>query len=203
MSKRGANAGDRLSAVELFAVEPAGMRVTIPSDSPVGFCRAALRIRLQGDFQITARYTILNLEPPKRGYGPGVGISIQDSEGERTALQRVLRVGEGHVFTCVRGLRRPDGKYDYRKHYHDTSSEALSGWLRMVRVGSSVRYQIAAPHGERFLQIHEDECPPNDVETVPLKIQTGGSPTAIDVVWSYFDVQAEQIVKEFSPAEGS
>jgi hypothetical protein len=109
----------------------------------------------------------------------------------------VLRVREGHVFSGVRGLRQPDGKYQYRKYCHDTSSEALSGWLRMLRVGNRVRFQIAGPHGERFIQIHEDECPPNDVRGIPLKIQTGGSPTAIDAVISYLDVQAEQIVKDF------
>jgi hypothetical protein len=75
--------------------------------------------------------------------------------------------------------------------------------MRLVRVGSRVRYQIAGPHSERFVQIHEAEFPPGEVVKVRFKAQTGRSPTLIDVIWSYFDVQAEQIVKEYSPAKGS
>ncbi len=203
MMTPGADTTTRPSAVEQFAVEPAGVRVTIPNGSPVGYSGGNLRIRLGGDFQITARYTILNLEPPTGGYGTGVGISVEETGGERAALQRMIRVEEGHVFLGVRGERREGGAYGYRSQFHDTSSEALSGWMRLERVGSRIRYQIAGPHSERFVQIHEAEFPPGEVIKVLFKAQTGHSPTAVDVVWSYYDVQAEQIVKEFSPAKES
>jgi len=197
MMTPGADTTLRPSAVEQFAVEPAGVRVTIPNGSPVGYSGGSLRIRLRGDFQITARYTILNLEPPTGGYGTGVGISVEETGGERAALQRMIRVEEGHVFLGVRGERREGGAYAYRSQFHDTSSEALAGWMRLERVGSSIRYQIAAPHGERFVQIHEAAFPPGDVVKVLFKAQTGHSPTAVDVVWSYYDVHAEEIIKEY------
>ncbi len=185
------------SALEQFAVEPAGVRVTIPSGSPVTYCGGDLRIRLRGDFQITARYTILNLEPPTEGHGTGIGIEVEEAQGERAALERMIRVEEGNVFLGVRGERREDGEYDYRSQFHGTSSEALSGWMRLARVGSRIRYQIAAPHGERFVQIHEAGFPSGEVVKFLFKAQTGYSPTAVDVVWSYYDVQAENIFKKY------
>lgn len=187
----------RPPAVEQFSIEPAGIRVTIPSGSPVEMCRGDLRIRPRGDFQITARYTILDLEPPTAGYGSGVGISIQDTSGERASLQRLVQVGGGHVFAAVRGQPGDNGKYRYRRRLQPTSSEARSGWMRLERVGDVIRYQIADPHSEQFVQIHEDEFPVDDLERVVFKNQPGASPTAVDVVWSQFDVQAERIVKEY------
>ncbi len=196
-ARPGGDTMTRPSAVDQFAVEPAGLRMTIPSGSPVELCRGDLRIRLQGDFQITARYTILNLERPTGGYGSGVGITVEETGGEQASLQRLIYAPQRHVFAAVRGQRREDGTYGYRKQRLNTSSEALSGWLRLARVGSSVRYQIAAPHSEQFLQFHEDDFPLGDVGRVMFKNQPGRSPTAVDVVWSYLDVQAEEIIKEY------
>ncbi len=180
-----------------FAVEPAGLRVTIPEDSEVTHCAAAVKIRVKGDFQITARYTILNLAPPTKGYGTGVGVSVEEAEGERASVERKLRVSEGHVYLGSHGKRRENGTYQYRHQFHATSSEALSGWLRLKRVGGSIRCQIAGPHSERFVQIHEEEFPLGELAKVRLKAQTGDSPTPLDAVWSYIDVQAEELVKKY------
>jgi hypothetical protein len=79
----------------------------------------------------------------------------------------------------------------------------LSGWLRLTRMGKEIRYQVAGPHVERFAQIHEEEFTDDEVVRVRVVVQTGGSPTAVDVVWSYFDVQAEEVVKTYSPAKES
>ena len=202
-TRGGADPTTMPSPVEQFAVEPAGVRMTIPSGSPVGYCGGDLRIRLRGDFHVTARYTILSLEPPTKGSGTGIGIEAYGVQRELAALHRTLRMREEHVFHATRGEPREEGGYRYHVRSRDTSSEALSGWMRLERAGSTIRYQIAGPHSERFVQIHEAEFPPGDVVKVRFKAQTRGSPTAVDVVWSYFDVQAEQIVKEFSPAKGS
>ena len=203
LMRSGTDKTTRPSPVEQFSVEPAGVRVTIPNGSTAGYCAGDLRILLRGDFQVTARYTILNLQQPEGGHGTGVGISVQETGGERAALERKIGMPNRHAFLGVRGERQEKGGYRYRVQSHDTSSEALSGWMRLVRMGSRIRYQIAGPHTERFVQIHEADFPSGEVIKVLFKAQTGGSPTAVDVVWSYYDVQAEQIVKEYAPAKGS
>ncbi len=126
-----------------------------------------------------------------------VGISVHESGGERAALERKVSTRNRHAFPGVRAERREEGGYRYRIQSQNTSSEALSGWMRLVRVGSRIRHQIAGPHTEQFVQIHEAEFPPSEVTKVLFKAQPGDSPTAVDVVWSYFDVQAEEIVKEY------
>jgi hypothetical protein len=195
-TRGGADTTTTPSPVDPFSVEPAGVRMTIPNGGPVGYCGCHLRIRLQGDFRITARHTILDLEPAT-STGAGIGILVQDAQGTLAALHRTIRKRHEHFFDGTLGERREEGGYDYRKHVHDTSSEALSGWMRLERVGSSIRFQIASPHSERFIQIHEAEFPPGEVVKVMFKAQTRGSPTAVDVVWSSLDVQAEEIVREY------
>jgi hypothetical protein len=138
----------------------------------------------------------LDLEPAT-GHGAGIGILAQNADGVLAALHRTIRQSDEHFFDGTIGVRREEGGYDYRKQRHDTSSEALSGWMRLVRSGDSIRFEIAGPHGERFTQIHEAEFPTDEVVKIMFKAQTRGSPTAVDVVWSQLDVQAEKIIKEY------
>ncbi len=187
---------------QYYSLEPAGLRMTVPENCPENYFAANARITLNGDFQITARYTILNMEPPTSGFGTGVALSVSDAEEERAAVWRQHGVREGHVFASYRGKRRPDKSFEHLTEFRETSSDALSGWLRLTRVGKNIRYEIAGPHNERFVQIHEEEFPGEDVRKIRLVIQTGGSPTALDAVWSYLDVQAEELVKHYSPAKG-
>ena len=182
---------------QYYGFEPAGLRVTVPDNCPESYFAAAARITIQGDFQITARYTILELPSPTSGFGAGATLSVVDAEGERASVDRRQRVREGHVFCSYRGKRRPDESYEHLSQFRETSSDALSGWLRLTRVGPNIRYEIAGPHNDRFVQIHEEEFAGDDVDSVRLVVQTGGSPTAIDAVWSYFDVQAEKVIKEY------
>ena len=180
-----------------FAVEPAGLRVTIPENSEVTHCAAAVKVMVKGDFQITARYTILDLAPPTEGYGTGVGLSIEEDQGERASVERKLRVREGHVFMGTHGKRGEGGAYQYHNQFHAASSDSLSAWLRLTRVGQSIRYEVADSDSERFVQIHEEEFSRAQLAKIRLKVQTGDSPTALNVVCNYFDVQAEELVKTF------
>jgi hypothetical protein len=180
-----------------FTVEPAGLRVTIPDDSEEQYCAADPRIRVKGDFRITARYTILDIPRPQAGFGPGVSLWVEDAQGERAGAERRHREREGHVFGSYRGRPQRDDTYRHSAPFRQTSSDALSGWLRLARVGDQIHYQIAGPHVERFVEIHQEDFTDADLERLRLVVQTGGSPTAIDAVWNYFDVQAEELVKTF------
>ena len=184
-----------------FSVEPAGLRVTIPENSDVQFCAAAVKIRVQGDFRVSARYTILDMPRPTSGFGAGVTVTLEEAQGEHAGMTRRHRQREGHVFGSYRGRPQPDGTVRHSTLHSaplsETSSEASGGWLRLTRAGTKIRYQVADPHADRFHDIHEEEFTDDEVIRVRLVMQTGGSPTAVDMVWSYFDVQAEEIIKEY------
>ncbi len=189
------------SRSRFFSVEPAGLRVTIPENSDVQFCAAAVKIRVHGDFRVSARYTILDMPRPTSGFGAGVTVTLEEAQGEHAGMTRRHRQREGHVFGSYRGRPQPDGSVRHSTRHSaplsETSSEASGGWLRLTRVGTKIRYQVADPHAERFRDIHEEEFTDDEVIRVRLVMQTGGSPTPVDMVWSCFDVQAEKIVKEY------
>ena len=180
-----------------FAIEPGGLRITVPDDSDVDYFAADVKVRVKGDFRITARYVILNMPPPQGGFGSGVSLWVEDAQGERAAVERRHREREGHVFGSYRGRCQQDGTYLHSAPLRETSSEALSGWLRLARVGKEIRYQVAGPHVERFTQIHEEEFTDDEVVRVRVVVQTGGSSTGVDAICSYFDVQAEEVVKTY------
>ena len=184
-----------------FTIEPGGLRITVPDGSDAHYFAADARIRVKGDFRITARYVILDMPPPQGGFGPGVSLWVEDAQGERAAVERRLREREGHVFAGYRGRCQEDGTYLHSAPFHETSSEAMSGWMRLARVGKEIRYQVAGPHVQRFTQIHEEEFTEDEVARVRVVVQTGGSPTAVDAVCSYLDVQAEELVKTYSPTK--
>jgi hypothetical protein len=167
---------------------------TLKEDDPV---------RRQGTSEWTRAREVIGLfrvaakEPPAATPKPQAEPQRAEAPGKPkpAALHRTIRKRDEHFFDGTIGERREEGGYVYRRQKHDTSSEALSGWMRIVRAGNSVRFQIAGPHAERFTQIREAEFPPDEVVKVMFKAQTRGSPTAVDVVWSCLDVQAEKIIK--------
>lgn len=185
-----------------FSVEQGGLRVAIPENCPARQVAAGARIRVKGDFQITARYAMQNLTPPTEGYGTGISLFVESVEGEQAGMGRKIRMREGHVFTGYRGRRQPDGSYEHPTHFHRTSSDVLSGWLRLTRAGEKIRYQIADSGGERFVEIDEEDFPRGDLVKVRLSADTGRSPTPLDAVWSCLDVEAEEIEKMYPAKKG-
>ncbi|MFH1922486.1 MAG: DUF1583 domain-containing protein, partial [Planctomycetota bacterium] len=171
--------------------ELAGLRVTIPENTDGGYNTYDSKIVVKGDFEITAGFTILDLPRPEQGFGAGQRISIEDSRGERAAVQRLNREREGHVFVAYHGPIQEDGT---REHIVEmVATGGNSGWLRLKREGSTLSYLAAEAGSDHFTRFYESEFP-NDVAKLQLVVQTGGSPTGVDVVWTSLDVRAEELV---------
>ena len=188
---------------QYVSFEPAGLRVTIPANCPVWHCSADPKIRVKGDFQITARYTILDLERPTEGFGAGVSLFVESAEGDRAGMGRKRSVHKGHIFNCYRGIRLPDGSYKTLSPQPSAPGDELSGWLRLTRVAEQIAFEIAEPGGERFVELFKTDFPKGDLVKIRLAAQTGRSPTVVDAVWSYVDVQAEELVKMYASGKGS
>jgi hypothetical protein len=190
--------------VQFCKVEPAGLRFTLPAESKTFSCAASPRIVIKGDFEITAGYTILNVPRPTKGFGAGPRITIEDPEGERAAVQRLYREREGHVVSSYRGLRQDDDTYEHSVRILPvTDADTTAGSLRLVRSGPNVEYYVAGAGETEFTQIHTEEFPPGDVAQLRLEIQTGGSPTGVDVAWTYLNVRADELVRIYQPPEES
>lgn len=170
--------------------EPAGLRVTIPENADTPYNAYDTKIVVKGDFEITAGFTLLDVPRPEEGFGAGQGISIEDSRGERAAVQRTHRQHEGHVFVAYHS---PAPKGDKREHIVQLAdTEGDSGWLRLRREGTTLSYLAAQRDSDHFTQLYESEFP-NDVARLRLVVQTGGSSKPVDVIWTDLDVQAEEL----------
>lgn len=190
--------------LRFWKVEPEGLRLTLEKGSDLNYCAVIPRIVVKGDFEITAGFTILDLPKPTKGFGAGVLISVEDEQGERASVQRLHRQREGPSFSAYRGRMKEDGTYDHSPTIQPVGMDGgKSGWLRLRRQGSEVLYDVGDPEGQHFTQIREQDFPAGDVAKLRLAVQTGGSPTRVDVVWTHLDVRAEELARLYEPPKPS
>jgi len=191
------------SPLHFWKVEPEGLRFTLEDRSDLNYCAVSPRIVVKGDFEITAGFAILDLPKPTQGFGAGMQVSVEDEQGERASVQRVHRQREGHSFSAYRGRLKEDGTYEHSSHMEPVGTGAKSGWLRLRRQGTEVLYEVGDPDGQHFTQIREQDFPAGDVAKLRLALQTGGSPTRGDVVWTHLDVRAQELNRLFEPPRPS
>src|SRR5207244_425450 len=114
-----------------------GLRVALPAQrngrDPVGLiCTAPV----EGDFEITAGYEILEAKRPKAGGGVGFELYLMAATPGQDALamMRVARAWGTDVHSCSHNFTR-DGKRRFMGS-RDTPAVNPSGRLRVVRSGS-------------------------------------------------------------------
>jgi len=187
-----------------WKLDPDGLRLTLAEGSDLNYCAVSPRIVLKGDFEITAGFTILDLPKPTKGYGAGAQIWVEDEQGERASMQRLHRQREGHAFCPYRGRLKEDATYDHSSRILPVNdARAKSAWLRLRREGTKALYEVGDPDGQQFTRLHEEDFPAGDVTKLRLVLQTGGSPTNVDVVWTHLDVRAEELNRLYEPPKRS
>src|SRR5205823_3029310 len=114
-----------------------------------------LRIDLQGDFEITAGYELLKLDPPQAGHGVGFHLEYTTATARKahTSLSRLLRVNEGDVYWGGRQTTTDDGRDHYDQHWVPTT--ARSGQLRLTRVGETAGCWVAEGGASEFQKLFE------------------------------------------------
>jgi hypothetical protein len=148
---------------------------------------------LAGDCEVTLSYELVNLQPPRTGYGSGVGLAF-DIEGETDcwgSIQRAHKVGEERGFFLQTIL--PEGGGKKKEEPPFVQAAARWGRIGLRRTGKELLF-LAAEGPEVELQVI-GRLPFTDrtLRRVRVFADTGGSPTALDVrVWDV-DVRAEEI----------
>src|SRR5262249_18188112 len=71
------------------------------------------------------------------------------------------------------------------------ATSAKKGTFRLVRTGTILYYLVAEGDKPEFRQINQVEFGSEDLEMARLAAVTGGSPTAVDVLWKDIDLRAE------------
>jgi hypothetical protein len=172
--------------------EPPGLRITLTPDHghkpAVGL---AARTGVRGDFEITLAYEILKVDKPTGGTGAGVSlwITMVSHTKEAATIARLVKPGGETVFISHRASTPAGGP---RQHHggKPLATEVPSGKLRLVRSGATLTYLVAEGEGS-FREIYQTALGTDDLDTVRLAADNGGSPTAVDVRLKGVSIRAD------------
>jgi len=175
-----------------------GPRLTIPPGADA-YCGVKAKFDVQGDFEITAAYTIESLPEPEVDSHTGLKLSIRDVDGQEiVTLGHWVLPGGVQVFKAGKSVMQESGKYAHDVRM--TVTATTSGKLRLVRTGSMLEYLVAEGPGDEFVEIRTLEFSPANLSSIDLAAQTGGSLQGIDVVFTGLDIQAETLSVHVEPS---
>jgi hypothetical protein len=123
-----------------------------------------------GDFEFTATYEILSARKPAKGYGVGVNLTVSTlAEPKKFGkLCRAFRAEEGSVF-----LGESWPKYQKKA----IPSEAMSGQLRLARIGPALVFLVSAGEGKEFEPIWEvKDYGQDDIGYAGFQVTDSGEP---------------------------
>jgi hypothetical protein len=179
-------------ATSLVRPDPRGVRITIPPK--LGETVAIeTKFAVHGDFDLRATYEILACPTPDTGWGAGPELLVKPPGDwdKLAALNRVARpkpkdsVYSAAFVSTVGGEKKTTGKWP--------PTSAKKGTLRLVRTGSILHYLVAEGDKQEFRLIHQVDFGAEDLEMARLAAVTGGSPTAVDLLWKDIELRAEAL----------
>jgi hypothetical protein len=160
---------------QFFRAEPEGMRITIPKtwQHPSGGLGLRANFDLMGDFEITLKFEILEIDTPPSGFGVGVGIRATKlgPNQEEFMVARMVRPQERHIVLWQRA--GANGRI---------FSSDNAGRLRLKRSGTVLRY-LWSPglKGERFQEIFECDVGRKAFGNVRFVAMTNQKPCNLDL----------------------
>jgi hypothetical protein len=169
-------------AARVIKQESGGLRITLPAKrTKLAAVGVSPRFAVSGDFEISTTFDNLTIERPSKGYGSGVRLYLvlESAKEETAGLARVTRVKEGDVYLTNHIWKQKDGKT--RDQVRTFPTLATAGRLCIRRVGSSLHYLIADGLNGDLQEIAQAEIGTEDLRSIRLAANTGGSPSALDV----------------------
>jgi hypothetical protein len=166
--------------------EEEGLRIKVHADRGRDGVGLQSRLRLTGDFEITASYEILSADLPTRGYGVGVNLSVSpgDWKNKRAGIARYWTVRNGSGFQSMildRTAPKPVEQFAWEP------SETRQGQLRLRREGATLLYLVNEGLGQPFREVFHCDYGVEDIDMLRLVANPGNSPAAVDV--RLFDIQ--------------
>ena len=133
-----------------------------------------LRFRLQGDFEITAPFEILESEVPKTSYGVSALVRLETDRPVHTAsLGRILTKKDGPQF---RVIHRDPKQQNNRRHKIGTQSyptKTMTASLRIVRKGEVLHFLVAEDDRTEFRELYQTKFTDGDLTSLKLLSQHG------------------------------
>jgi hypothetical protein len=173
-------------AAQCVKVEPEGVRITLPagrkSASTVGL---VLRAPVQGDFEITTGYEILQADPPKAGIGAGFTTYLMTNSPTKEATEffHFVRPSGSEAYGCARLTTTPDGRRIMMPGLDLADHPVLgkAGQMRVTRVGSQTVLSAAREGSSDFKGLYQFDLGSADVVVLRVGANPGNVPNPLDV----------------------
>jgi DNA-directed RNA polymerase subunit RPC12/RpoP len=135
--------------------ENEGLRFTLGADRRANWpAEIRPKFALVGDFEFTATYDLLAAAQPDEGYGVGVNLTLGIREGNRNTtfakISRVNRPKKASMYYAESWSPQPKS-YDAKAK----PTDAMSGQLRLTRVGKVLKFFVSDGPGKEFEEIWE------------------------------------------------
>ena len=179
--------------------EPAGLRLTLPPGKPPQESGAGVGtpLCLQGDFEITMAFEILQEPPPAEAGTTQTRVSLeilldrQTDSANMASLSRRMAADGSHFFVWQVTRTKENGpeKTADRLHY----STATTGRLRLSRLGNLLSYCVADGLEGEFTLLKQCPFGSENVKEVRLVGATGDPGAALDVRITEVRIQAQAL----------
>ena len=158
-----------------------GLRITASQERGSRISPAGVRLSflLEGDFEITAGYEGLAIDPLPGGQPVGVALNlvVKPDYQKFAKLGRFLHANAGHAYLAESFLKNEPLEMPLRM----AATEAKSGQLRVIRSGAKLHFLVADEPPNPFRVIHQADFTAEPLEIVRLGVNNNGSPAGIDV----------------------
>jgi hypothetical protein len=182
--------------------ETGRLRLWLPARDGVGQTGLYSLFALAGDCEVIVTYELLKIQPPKAGYGSGLGLAFdvgENGEGGRGAIQRVDKPSEGSGFVVQTD---PATGEKTEPVYHFLPNPDKAGRFGLRRVKKELIFLASnTPTGD-MQELERLPFSDHTIRKVRLFADPGGSPTALDArIWR-IEVRSEEMtggVPEIQP----
>lgn len=173
--------------------EIAGIRIYLPAATQT-YPQAGLYsyFSVAGDFEVSANFELLNVPPPKDGYGATCGIAVDTKgPGGMVALARGELPGKGGQYVVTRGQPGNTGETKYDSTFYP--STAKTGRMLLRREKADVICLAAdSPTGE-LRELCRVTFSPATVRQVRIFADPGGAHSTVDARMTQIQVRAVEI----------
>jgi hypothetical protein len=149
---------------------------------------------LSGDCEVTFVYDLLNLQPPRMGYGSGVGMALDAGEKVgRAEIKRLVKAeGEmGYGFqTLVPGS---GGKMQEESRFVAAPAKLRSARIGLRRIKKEVIFLAAKGPDAELEEIDRLPFTDQTIRAVRFFVDQGGSPTTVGARVREMKMRAEEI----------
>ena len=192
---RGQDEGERIAA------KPDGLLVTHPGRSGFSISSVQVQLRAHGNFEITATFQNLSVDPGDDGSaGLSLTAILESTDYTHCTVHRGAVIESGNpVRNIIQSefLRNPQSEriVTWRG---TTLEEATSGRLRLSRVGETLYCLFAPNDSPQFRLIHTENVGKESLLVGGVRldaaVQSNGSkPGATSVLWKDITIRAERI----------